>query len=312
MNCAGWWWKSRISGKTPQTTDMEVKPWILAARPKTLPAAMAPVLVGSALACHEGWFQLLPAGICLAFALLIQVATNFANDYYDFKKGADTADRVGPTRAVASGLIQPHSMKAAAGLAFALAFVVGLGLIPFGGWWLLAVGLSSILCGYAYTTGPLPLAYVGLGDLFVMLFFGLVAVCCTFYVQAGYLTVESVLAATAIGALSTNLLVVNNLRDIETDRLANKKTLAVRWGRTFAVWEYRVFVALPFAVAVLLAYRLAHPWALLALAAAPLGLILCLRLPRAKTGAAFNPLLAGTALLLLVYSITISLGLVIG
>ena len=206
---------------------MALKPWILASRPKTLPAAIAPVLVGTALAFHVDAFHWLPALICLVFALLIQIGTNFANDYFDFKKGADTEDRVGPTRAVAAGLVKPESMKRVTAITFLLAFCVGLGLIPFGGWWLLLVGITSIFCGYAYTAGPFPLAYVGLGDVFVMVFFGLVAVCCTFFVQAGYFSIETILAASAIGGLSTNLLVVNNLRDIETDRLAHKRTLAV-------------------------------------------------------------------------------------
>lgn len=290
---------------------MSLKPWILAARPKTLPAAMAPVLVGSALASHEGEFHPLPAGICLAFALLIQIATNFANDYFDFKKGADTAERVGPTRAVASGLIRPGTMKAVTGITFAIAFVVGLGLVPFGGWWLLGVGISSILCGYAYTTGPLPLAYVGLGDVFVMVFFGLVAVCCTYFVQTGSVTFESVLVATAIGGLSTNLLVVNNLRDVDTDRLANKRTLAVRWGRAFSIWEYRVFVLWAFVVVGLLIYRLDQWWLLIGFISLPVGLGVCVGLSKANAGPAFNRILAKTALLLIIYSVTLAVGLIV-
>ena len=132
---------------------------------------MAPVCVGTALAYDVGGSHWVPALICFAFALLIQVATNFANDYFDFKKGADTVDRIGPTRAVASGLIKPETMKLVTGITFAAAFLVGLGLIPYGGWWLLAVGVASVVCGYAYTAGPYPLAYVGLGDVFVMIFF---------------------------------------------------------------------------------------------------------------------------------------------
>ncbi len=140
---------------------MQIKPWLLASRPKTLPAAMAPVFVGTALAYDAGGFDWIPALICLAFALLIQVATNFANDYFDFKKGADTVERIGPTRAVAAGLIKPETMKRMTAITFAIAFVIGLCLIPYGGWWLLAVGVASVLCGYAYTAGPYPLAYVG-------------------------------------------------------------------------------------------------------------------------------------------------------
>lgn len=290
---------------------MALKPWILASRPKTLPAAIAPVMVGTALAHHAQVFRWEPALICLLFALLIQIGTNFANDYYDFKKGADTKDRVGPTRAVAAGLVKPEAMKRVTAITFIIAFCVGLGLIPYGGWWLLAVGISSILCGYAYTAGPIPFAYVGLGDLFVMLFFGIVAVCCTFYVQAGFVPVEVLLSATAVGGLSTNLLVVNNLRDVDTDRLANKRTLAVRLGATFSIWEYRLLWLWSQVVVVWLAFRFNDSWVQLPLLTLPLGFILWIGLRRAKNGPEFNALLAKTALMLVLYSVTLSIGLVI-
>ena len=288
---------------------MALKPWLLASRPKTLPAAIAPVMVGAALAYDAGVFRWLPATICLVFALLIQIGTNFANDYFDFKKGADTKDRVGPTRAVAAGLIQPETMKRVTAITFLIAFCVGLGLIPFGGWWLLAVGVTSILCGYAYTAGPFPLAYVGLGDVFVMLFFGVVAVSCTFYVQAGYFTREVFLVATALGGLSTNLLVVNNIRDIETDRLANKRTLAVRLGRTFSIWEYRSFMLWSQIAVVWLAFRLNDAWVQLPLLTLPLVILLGIKLGRANSGPEYNRLLAKTALLLVLYSVTLAIGL---
>ena len=288
---------------------MALKPWLLASRPKTLPAAIAPVMVGAALAYDAGVFRWLPATICLVFALLIQIGTNFANDYFDFKKGADTKDRVGPTRAVAAGLIQPETMKRVTAITFLIAFCVGLGLIPFGGWWLLAVGVTSILCGYAYTAGPFPLAYVGLGDVFVMLFFGVVAVSCTFYVQAGYFTREVFLVATALGGLSTNLLVVNNIRDIETDRLANKRTLAVRLGRTFSIWEYRSFMLWSQIAVVWLAFRLNDSWVQLPLLTLPLVILLGIKLGRANSGPEYNRLLAKTALLLVLYSVTLAIGL---
>ncbi|MCZ6674679.1 MAG: 1,4-dihydroxy-2-naphthoate polyprenyltransferase [Verrucomicrobia bacterium] len=290
---------------------MPLQPWLLASRPKTLPAAVAPVLVGTALAYHAGTFYAVPAAVCLVFALLIQVATNFANDYYDFKKGADTSERVGPTRVVAAGLIQPASMKRVTGLTFAVAFCVGLGLIPFGGWWLLAVGIASIFCGYAYTAGPMPLAYVGLGDVFVMAFFGVVAVCCTFFVQAGYFTWEVFMASTAVGGLSTSLLVVNNLRDVDTDRLANKRTLAVRLGRSFSLWEYRIFVLWSLVAVVWMAFRLQDSWVQLPLLTLPLVVSLWLGLGKANSGDDFNKLLAKTALLLVVYSLTLSIGLML-
>jgi 1,4-dihydroxy-2-naphthoate polyprenyltransferase len=191
--------------------------WFLATRPRTLPAAVAPVLAGSALAWHDGAF-IWPATLsCLLFALLIQIGTNFANDYYDFIKGADTAERVGPRRAVAAGLVKPHIMKLAMVLVFALAFAVGLTLLKYGGWPLLAIGVTSIVCGVAYTGGPYPLGYNGLGDIFVFVFFGLVAVCSTYFVQAGRIGIDAPVVATGIGALAANILVVNNYRDVETD-----------------------------------------------------------------------------------------------
>ena len=212
--------------------------WWEAARPRTLPAAIAPVLLASSLAWHDEGFQLGAALICLVFALLIQVGTNYANDYFDFVKGADTAERVGPRRAVAAGLITPETMKRAMIGVFALAFVVGLSLLRFGGWPLLVVGVASITCGVLYTGGPFPLAYHGWGDVFVFVFFGLVAVVVTFFVQTGNVTVEAWLLGAGIGGLANNILVVNNYRDIDTDRKAGKRTLAVRWGRGFAHGQF--------------------------------------------------------------------------
>jgi 1,4-dihydroxy-2-naphthoate polyprenyltransferase len=222
--------------------------WIAAARPKTLPAAVAPVLVGSALAWRDGAFIGLAALSCLVFALLIQIGTNFANDYYDFVQGADTAERVGPKRAVAAGWVSPVVMKRAMIAVFALAFVAGLSLLPYGGWPLLVVGVASIVCGVAYTGGPYPLGYHGLGDLFVFLFFGLVAVCATYFVQAGTVSLSAGLAAAGIGLLAANILVVNNYRDLETDTKAGKRTLVVRWGRRAARWQFGLSHAFALAV----------------------------------------------------------------
>ncbi|GAB1488347.1 1,4-dihydroxy-2-naphthoate polyprenyltransferase [Opitutaceae bacterium] len=212
--------------------------WIAAARPKTLPAAVAPVLLGSALAWNDGTFIAPAALCCLAFALLIQIGTNFANDYYDFVQGADTTERVGPKRAVAAGWVSPAVMRRAMMAVFAVAFATGLSLLQYGGWPLLAVGVASILCGIAYTGGPYPLGYHGLGDLFVFIFFGLVAVCATYFVQAGTISGASILVATGVGLLATNILVVNNYRDVETDAKAGKRTLVVRWGRRYARWQF--------------------------------------------------------------------------
>jgi len=220
------------------TSDSAVSWWWEAARPRTLPAAVAPVLVASALAWHDGLFHGAAAATCLLFAVLIQIGTNYANDYFDFRKGADTQERVGPRRAVAAGLIAPEVMKRAMVLVFSVAFLVGLSLLQFGGWPLLVVGITSIICGVIYTGGPYPLAYHGWGDVFVFIFFGLVAVGATYFVQTGTISGAAWACGIGIGALSTNILIVNNYRDIETDRKAGKRTLVVRWGRGFAQIQF--------------------------------------------------------------------------
>ncbi|MDD2764140.1 MAG: 1,4-dihydroxy-2-naphthoate polyprenyltransferase [Opitutaceae bacterium] len=231
------------------------KIWLDAARPRTLPAAVAPVIVGSALAWRAGAFAPAAAAICLIFALLVQIGANFANDYYDFVRGADTGARVGPRRAVAAGLVAPAAMRRAMGLAFGLALAIGLLLVAWGGWWLVIVGVVSVASGIAYTGGPYPLGYHGLGDVFVFVFFGLVAVCVTFYVQAGRVGVDTVLAAVAVGALATNILLVNNYRDAGTDAQAGKRTLVVLLGKRFARGQFILAHALAAAAPVLLALR---------------------------------------------------------
>lgn len=252
--------RGRTTVRTVTTNESRWKIWLSAARPRTLPAAVAPVMVGSALAFEAGAFDGLAAGICLAFALLVQIGTNFANDYFDFIKGADTAARVGPRRAVAAGLVAPAAMKRAMTLTFALAFAVGSSLIAWGGWWLVVIGAASILSGLAYTGGPRPLGYLGLGDAFVFVFFGLVAVCATFYVQTGHVTADAVAAAAAIGALAANVLLVNNYRDAETDAAAGKRTLVVRLGKRFARAQFAAAHLVAGAVAAALAWRgLYHP-----------------------------------------------------
>jgi 1,4-dihydroxy-2-naphthoate octaprenyltransferase len=223
-------------------------PWILAIRPKTLPAAAAPVIVGAALAVHVGGFRLLPALAALVGALLIQIATNLANDYFDFVKGADTEERVGPVRVTQAGLLSPGAVRGAMLLTLAAALLVGVYLVQVAGLPILVVGLVSLVCAVAYTGGPFPLAYHGLGDIFVFVFFGLVAVSGTVYVQLLEWLPEAVWAGAGVGAVSTALLVVNNLRDIDTDRRAGKRTLAVRLGVTGTQLQYTLLWA--FAVAV--------------------------------------------------------------
>ena len=289
--------------------------WVSAARPRTLPAAVAPVLVASALAWRDGDFVPLAALVCLLFALLIQIGTNFANDYYDFIQGADTAERVGPRRAVASGLIAPATMKRAMIAVFVSAFLVGLSLLSFGGWPLLVIGLASIACGIAYTGGPYPLGYNGLGDVFVFVFFGLVAVGATYFVQTEVITLDAWLIGTGIGVLAANILVVNNYRDVETDARAGKRTLVVRFGRGFARWQFVAAHAV--GVAVLIAIGVEGDWhPLLLLAAAALcvavGWNQSRRLARATTPAELIRLLGATGLYLAVYALVLAVGLIWG
>lgn len=286
--------------------------WIEAARPKTLPAAIIPVAVGTALAAAHQAANYVSAAICLAFSLLVQIGTNFANDYFDFVQGADTAERVGPRRAVAAGLISPATMLTATGVVLGLAFVVGLLLVRTGGWGLLPVGIVSIVCALAYTGGPFPLGYNGLGDLFVFLFFGLVAVCATFYVQAGYVASDVVSCAAAVGLLAANILVANNYRDVETDARAGKRTLVVRFGRRFAFWQYGLsaLVALLCPPALMLT---GYGWAvLLPLVLVPWGVRLTHRLGRSQVPAEQIAILGDTAKFLAVFGVLLSVGVVLG
>jgi 1,4-dihydroxy-2-naphthoate octaprenyltransferase len=279
--------------------------WLAAARPRTLPAAVAPVLAGSALAAREGRL-LVPAALgCLAFAVLVQIGTNFANDYYDFKHGADTPDRTGPRRATAAGLVTPGAMRVATALAFAAAFAAGLTLLPYGGWPLLAVGVASIVCGWAYTGGPWPLGYHGLGDVFVFLFFGLVAVGATFFVQAGRVSADALILGAGVGALAANILLVNNYRDAEGDARARKRTLVVRLGRRLARLQFGAAHLLALAVPPVLAVRGlgGGGWAALltfALFLLAVGQIAALR--RARTPEELNALLARSASHLALYA----------
>ena len=296
------------SGKDVSETRLSI--WIGAARPRTLAAAFAPVIVGTALAWHEGQFDALSAGLCLGFSVLVQIGTNFANDYYDFMRGADTKARVGPRRAVAAGLISPATMRRAMIGVFVAAFAVGLGLVATGGPWLIAIGVASILCGIAYTGGPWPLAYHGLGDVFVFLFFGLVAVGGTYFVQAGRLSVEAVLAGVPIGLLAANILVVNNYRDMETDALANKRTLVVSLGRRAARVQFVASLVIALAVPLVFVARGFSGWCLLPLALAPIAWSHVGRLRKSESPGELIALLGATGKLLALYALLFGVGLV--
>lgn len=212
--------------------------WFLAIRPKTLPASISPVLIGTAMATGDGIHHLPTAFLCLLGALLVQIGTNLANDYFDFKKGIDTTDRVGPLRVTQAGLIKPWQMMTAIVVVFGLSALTAYFLFLRGGWPIAAIGILGILSGIFYTAGPKPLSTLGLGDIFVLVFFGPVAVAGTYYVQSFEINLAVILAGLAPGLISTAILTVNNLRDMETDKKAGKKTLAVRFGKTFAQMEF--------------------------------------------------------------------------
>lgn len=282
------------------------KVWLEAARPKTLPAAIVPVAVATAFAHAQGGAQPWAAAVCLAFALLVQIATNFANDYFDFVQGADTAERVGPRRAVAAGLVAPRTMLVATAVVLGGAFLVGLLLVREAGWWLLPVGVVSLVCAVAYTGGPYPLGYHGLGDLFVFIFFGLVAVTVTFQVQTGTITAEAVAAGVAIGLLAANILVANNYRDADTDARAGKRTLVVRFGRRFAIAQYALSHVVALALAPWLVWRGFGLGALLPLLLAPWALRLSIGLAESVEPRQQIALLAGTAKYLAAYGVLLS------
>lgn len=285
--------------------------WLLAARPRTLTAAVSPVAVGTAVAAAEGEARALPALAALAAALLIQIGANFANDAFDFERGADTRDRTGPLRAAQAGLLTPAALRAATVAAFAAAALIGLFLIARGGWPIAVLGLLALLAGYAYTGGPVPLGYRGLGDPLVFLFFGVFAVWGTHRVQTLGPSDLALAASIPIGLLATALIAVNNLRDIATDQSANKRTLAVRLGPSGARRYYALLLAGSYAALPLL-WWLGAPaaGAGLPLLTAPLAWRLW-RKVQVEEGAALNLVLAGTARLELGFAAMMAVGLVL-
>ncbi len=284
--------------------------WLAAARPKTLPAAIAPVLVGVALAVEQGAFHALAATCALLGAVFIQVGTNYANDAEDFVRGADTDARKGPLRATAAGLVTPGQMRVAAGVAFGLAFAAGVYLIVRGGWPILALGLASIASGVAYTAGRWALAYTGLADLFVLVFFGPVAVGGTFYVQALELPLWVPIVGLGPGFLATAILLANNVRDVEEDRAADKRTLVVRFGRPAGVRLYNACISGAVVVPASLALVARDHLGVLAASAlaALVGRRLVRTLATTEDPAVLNPLLGKTAGLLFVYSVVFAAG----
>ena len=293
---------------TEKTTSNS--PWVLAIRPKTLPASICPVIVGTALAIADKEFKTLPALAALVCSLLLQIGVNLANDYFDYIKGIDTSDRLGPIRVTYSGLIPAPHVKWAMGITFVLVAVIGMYLVTVGGWPILTVGTASILAALAYSGGPFPLASHGLGDLFVFIFFGLVAVCGTYYVQSLQLTPLALYSAVPVGLLITAILVVNNLRDILTDRRTGKNTLAVKIGDRGAKIEFVLLLAGAYAAPVILfIIGKGSIFALLPLVSLPMAVSLS-RTVCQKEGRVLNQSLAGTARLTLVFSLLFSVGLI--
>ncbi|SDX54157.1 1,4-dihydroxy-2-naphthoate prenyltransferase [Modestobacter sp. DSM 44400] len=280
--------------------------WLEGARPRTLPAALAPVFVGTGAAAALDGFRLGPAVLALVVALALQVAVNYANDYSDGKRGTD-ADRVGPMRLVGSGAAGPRQVLVAAGIAFAVAAVAGLGLAALSSWWLVAVGAVSILAAWTYTGGPLPYGYRALGEVFVFVFFGLVAVVGTTFAQTRHLDSLAVAAAVPIGLLSVALLVVNNLRDVHGDAAVGKRTLAVLLGEQGTRRAYTVLLLVAFMLIAVIGS--ARPWALLGLLAVPLAVPPVRRVLGGGRGPVLIGALKATGRLTLVTGVLFAVGL---
>ncbi|MFW2389681.1 MAG: 1,4-dihydroxy-2-naphthoate polyprenyltransferase [Polyangiales bacterium] len=283
--------------------------WLLAARPATLTAAFAPVAVGTACAWRVGGARWDAALAALLGAFMIQIATNFANDMFDFQKGADTEERLGPTRAAQAGLLSVAQLRSGIVVAFTLALGTGVYLTWVAGPVVIAIGLASMAAGLAYTGGPFPLAYNGLGDIFVMLFFGFVAVCGTVFVQALFVPDLAWAASIPIGALATGILVVNNVRDFEGDTRAEKTTIVVRFGRNMGVREYALLLTLAYATPVaMFLFGWTSAWVGLPLLTLPWGVRLYRSVVEDR-GQALNPTLAGTAKLLSVFGVLFAAGI---
>ncbi|MBW2715527.1 MAG: 1,4-dihydroxy-2-naphthoate polyprenyltransferase [Deltaproteobacteria bacterium] len=284
--------------------------WLLAARLRTLPVAAAPVAVGAALAVADGQGRVLPAFAALLGAFLIQIGANFANDVFDFERGADTDDRIGPPRAAQLGWLTPRQMKIGTAVAFGSAALVGIYLVGIGGWPIALIGLLSIAAGLAYTGGPFAFGYHGLGDIAVFAFFGIIAVCGTYYVQALSLPPIVLAGSLPIGAFATAVLVVNNLRDVDTDRSAGKRTLAVRFGRRMARFEYAGLLVFAYAMLPVIGRAGGSGAAIaLPLLTLPLAVLLIRTVWMSSDGPTLNAALARTAALEVVFAILLAIGL---
>lgn len=286
--------------------------WVLASRPKTLPAAAAGVITGTALAIRDGQFRFGPALAALVVALLLQIGSNLANDVYDFERGADAGERQGPTRVTQSMLLSPAQVKAGMWVVFGLAGLLGLYLAFVAGWVVLLIGLMAILSAIGYTGGPFPLGYYGLGDVFVFIFFGLAAVAGTYFVQAGTVSAQAWWMSLPVGWLIVDILVVNNLRDINADRIASKRTMAVRFGERGARVQYMVLLALSYLILPVLLVFDILPWtSMLAWLSLPVGWR-AWQIVKEQAGRPLNKALAGTGMTSLIYSLLFLLGMLLG
>jgi 1,4-dihydroxy-2-naphthoate octaprenyltransferase len=285
--------------------------WVLASRPKTLPAAVSPVIIGSAVAFAEGGFRFLPALAAFLGALLLQIGANLANDVFDFEKGADQRNRLGPLRVTQAGLLSPSEVKTGMWLTFVLAGLCGIYMTLVSGWFIVLIGLLAILAAIAYSGGPFPYGYRGLGEFFVFVFFGFAAVCGTYYAQIGYISQLAVLSSIPVGLLIVSILVVNNVRDFESDKAANKRTLAVRFGLDWAKQEFVVVVILAFVITILLVITdLATPWLLLTWLSLPLVFSTSSSILNQR-GKILNKTLAETGKLTLYFSLFYAIGLIL-
>ena len=292
-------------------TKLKFQSWILASRPKTLLAAFVPVVVGSALAISANKFYLPYSIIALLCSVLIQIGTNFTNDLYDYLKGSDTVKRKGPRRVLASGLISVNEMRTAIIFVFGLTFLLGLYLVFSVGILILWVGIISIFAGIIYTAGPFPLAYNGLGDIFVFLFFGIVGTMGTYYLHTQEISLLSLIVSIPVGALITNILVVNNFRDIEEDKVANKKTLAVILGREFSKWQFIFLIVISYLTSFVLHFSFNFSiWIFLPFITLPFSVILIMML-YTLNGEDLNKTLELSAKFSGLYGLLFSIGLIL-
>ncbi len=287
-----------------------VRAWVMAARPKTLTAGVVPIIVATALVKSQGWPVMWWISVCaLLSSIFIQIGTNFVNDAIDFKKGADSETRIGPQRVTQSGLFTARQVLILAGVCFVIATAFGIPLVLQGGWPILLIGLASLALGYAYTGGPFPLAYLGLGDIFVILFFGVIAVTGTYYLHTSMVSWSAVVAGLQIGLLATVLIAVNNLRDAPEDALVNKKTLVVRFGINFARFEI-IFLICAAMVLGVYWWQTGHPRAaILPLLTFPVARRLVVGVVREPPSPIYNRFLAMAALVHLIFGLALSFAL---